>query len=134
MAELLEKQVQHSTTDVTVTTTSETVAIASGAVKVPSQTCLVHIRAWCQLLLGVGATAVTPRIRRGNSTAGAQIGDAIAEAVKTAAGSSEPFVIEVTERRSNEDTVEYCLTVAQTGATGNGTVQQAAIAVEILSG
>jgi hypothetical protein len=134
MPESLEQAVNTVTADTTVTTTTETVAVISGPVKVPAHTCLVHIRAWCQLTLGTATTAVTPRIRRGSGITGTVLGDAVAEAIKTAAGSTEPFVLEVMERRSNEDTVEYAFTVQQTGATGNGTVAQAGIAVTIMSG
>ncbi len=134
MAELLEKVVATATADVTVTLTTETVILASGPAKIPTQTALVKVRAWCQFTTGTGATTVTPRLRRGNSAAGALVGEANAETLKAAAGGTEPFVMEAIEGRSNEDTVEYCLTLQQAGATGNGTVLQAAIAVEVLSG
>jgi hypothetical protein len=134
MAEVLEKQVAYSATDVPVTTTDETLIISSGPVKVPSQTCLVHVRAWAQHSTGTGTTHVTTRIRRGASVSGTLVGEANAEAVKATAPALEPFSIEVTERRSNEDTVEYSLTLQQTNATGNGAVAQATIEVEILSG
>jgi len=134
MPEVTEKQVNYSAANVTVTTTTETVAVSSGPVKVPTQTCLVHIRAWAVLTLGIGTTAVTPRIRRGTSTGGTLVSEGNSEAIKTAAGSSEPFHMEVTERRSNEESVEYSLTLQQTGATANGTVLEASIEVEILNG
>lgn len=134
MAEVLEKQVNYSGTNVTLTTTSETLILASGPVKVPAQTCLVHVRAWAQLTTGAATTTVTPRIRRNVGVAGAVVGEANAETLKAAAAGTEPFVVEATEGRSNEDTVEYSLTLAQASATGNGTVLQAAIEVEVLSG
>jgi hypothetical protein len=134
MAEVLEKQVATTTSNVTLTTTGETVIISSGAVKVPSQTCLVHVRAWAQLTTGTGTTAVTPRIRRNTTTSGTLVSEANAETLKAAAGGTEPFMVEATERRSDQDTVEYSLTLQQTGASGDGTGLQAAIEVEILSG
>ena len=134
MPELEEKAVNYITADVTLTTTSETVVVSSGPVKVPRQTCLVLIRAWGQLTTGAATTTVTPRIRRGTTTAGALVSEANAENVKAAAGSTEPMFIEATERRSNEESVEYSLTLQQASATGNGTVLEAMIEVEILGG
>lgn len=134
MAELIEKEVAHSTTDVTVPTTTETVAITSPAVKIPVATCRVLVTAWCQLTSGAGTTTVTLRIRRGTTTGGTQIGEAIAEPLKTAAGSTEPFSIMVVDALANAASAEYVLTVQQAGATGNGTVVQAAIDVEVLGG
>ena len=134
MAELLEKQVVYSGVEVAVATTTETVVISSGPVKVPAQTCLVHVRAWAQLASGVGATDVTSRIRRGTTTSGDLVSEANAEVLKAAAGAVEPFVVEATERRSGQDTVEYSFSLRQGSATGDAEVRQAAIEVEILSG
>jgi len=134
MPELVEKAVATTTTNVTLTTTAETVIVSSGRVPVPHHTCLVHIRAWAQLTTGAGTTAVTPRIRRGTNTTGTLVGEANAETIKVTAGGTEPFGVEAIERRSNQESVEYSLTLEQTGATGNGTALQAAIEVEILGG
>jgi hypothetical protein len=134
MSEQLEKTALTQTSDITLTTTSETVIISSGRVTVPSQTCLVLIRAWAQLTNGTGTTAVTPRIRRGTTTSGTLVSEANAEPVKTAAGSIEPYSMIASEQRSDQESVEYSFTLQQTGASGNGTAVQAAIEVEILSG
>jgi len=134
MPELLEKQVAYSAADVTLVTTAETVIISSGPVKVPAQTCLVHVRAYAQMEAGAGTSYVGPQIRRGNSVSGLLISELQWEALKTAPGSVESFVMEVIERRSDQDTVEYSLTLTQANAIANGTVFQAVIEVEILSG
>lgn len=134
MPELEEKAVAVSATNVTLTTTSETVIISSAPVKVQRDTCLVHIRAWAQLTTGAATTTVTPRIRRGTAVGGTLVSEANAETVKAAAGSTEPFVIEAIEERSNVDMVQYSLTLAQASATGDGTALQAGIEVEILGG
>jgi len=134
MPELEEKQVNYSPTNVTLTTTTETVVVSSGPVKVSRHTCLVHVRAWAQLTTGAATSAVTPRIRRGTANSGQLLSEANAEEIKIIPGSIEPFVIEGIEERSNMDTVEYSLTLQQASATGNGTVLQALIEVEILGG
>lgn len=121
-----------ATTNVTVTTTTEAVAVSSGTVKMPSDSGTILVIAWGQLTTGAGTTAVTPRIRRGTTTSGTLVGEALAEEVKAAAGSDEPFFIAISEDRSIVESVEYSLTLEQAGATGNGTILQAAILVLVL--
>ncbi len=131
-SQVRDAQIAFTTTDVTLTTTTETVIVSSGAALTPFQTSRVIVIAWGQLTTGTGTTAVTPRIRRGTAITGTLVGEALAEQVKAAAGSSEPFVVMVSEERSNTATVEYSLTLQQTAATGNGTAPQAAILVLVL--
>jgi hypothetical protein len=72
---------------------------------------------------------VTPRIRRGTTTSGTLVGEANAEQVKAAAGSTEPFFITVCEDRSDVATVDYNLTLQQTAASANGSALQGTILV-----
>lgn len=132
MADIREVAVNHSTTDVTLVTTAETVIISSGPAVMPFRTHRVLVLAWAQLLIGAAGTHVTPRIRRGTAVGGTLVGDATAEEIKTAAADREPFFIMVSEQRANEDSVEYSLTLELTAATGNSTAVQAAIAVVVL--
>jgi hypothetical protein len=118
-----------SPTDVTLTTTSETSIIASGPASAPRQTVNVCVLAWGQLTTGTNTTAVTPRIRRGTTTSGTLVGEANAEQVKAAAGSTETFVISVCEDRSDVATVDYNLTLQQTAASANGSALQGTILV-----
>lgn len=129
MAEVYEIAMNHSTTDVVVPTTTETVVITSPKITLPFRNHRVLVRAWGQLTVGAGATALTPRIRRGAATTGALVGEANAEAVKGAAGSTEPVTITVIDEVSDVDVVQYSFTVQQTGATGDGTIVQSAIEV-----
>jgi len=134
MPDIEEKQVALATVNVTVTTTTEAVAVSSGPVPMNRPTARVLIKGWLQLTTGTATTAVTARIRRGTAITGSLVGEATAITVGAAAGSNEQFQIMVVEERAGENTVEYSLTVQQTDATGNGTVLQAAIEVEVLSG
>lgn len=134
MADILEKDAQYSGTNVTITTTTEKAIINSNPIIVPFDTAVIVIRGYAQLTTGTGATTVTPRIRRGTAITGTLVGEANAEDVKAAAGSTEPFFILVTEARSTVDQVQYVLTLQQASATGNGTVLQASIEVEVISG
>lgn len=129
MADLKELGFNVSTADVTLVTTAETSIITSDAVYLPTRTAVVVIVAVAQLTTGAATTTVTPRIRKGSGTGGTVLNDAVAEAVKAAAGSSEPFIAFALESVANEDTVQYSLTLAQAAATGNGTATQAAIVV-----
>jgi hypothetical protein len=134
MPEVLEKSVDTSTANVTVPTTTETVIITSGRAPVPLATVRAVVTAWVQLTTGAGTTAVTPRIRRGSAVTDPLVGEATAEAVKAAAGSTEPFTITVSETLDNAEAANYSVTLQQTGATADGTALQAAIAVELLNG
>lgn len=132
MPDIREAQINFVTADVTLTTTTEGAVVDSGPIVAPFQTHRVVILAWGQLVTGAGTTTVTPRIRRGTTTAGTLVGEANAEEVKAAAGSREPFFLMVSEERVDVESVTYVLTLAQAGATGNGTVSQAAILVLVL--
>jgi hypothetical protein len=134
MPDVVEKVVDVSGTNVTLVTTAETVIITSPPAKMPLQTARILIRAWAQLTTGTATTTVTPRIRRGTTTAGALVGEATAITVGAAAGSNEAFELTATEERANEESVTYSLTLEQAGATGNGTALQAGIEVEVLNG
>jgi len=134
MADILEKEVSYSATDVTLVTTAETLIITSPRVKIPTATARVLVKAQAQLTNGTGTTAVTPRIRRGPLVTDPVVGDAIAEQIKTAAGSTEPYELAVSELVQDLDGVQYSFTLAQTAASANGTALQASIEVEVLNG
>lgn len=108
------------TTDVTLTTTSETSVVASGPASVPRQSANVCVLAWAQLTTGTNTTAVTPRIRRGTTTSGTLVNEANAEQVKAAAGSTEPLFAAFCEDRADVATVDYNFTLQQTAASANG--------------
>lgn len=117
------------TTDVTLTTTTETVIVSSGPVVSVRDTTEVVVIAWAQLTTGAATTTVTPRIRRGTTTAATLVGEANAETVKAAAGSTEPFVALVTEQIAGAGNFQYSLTLAQASATGNGSALHGGIVV-----
>jgi len=132
MSDILEYGVATVTANVTVTTTTEEVAVSSPVVRMPRASHTIVVSGWCQLTTGAATTTVTPRIRRGTTTSGTAVGDAVAENVKAAAGSNEPFFLMVSESRADVDSVQYSFTIEQTSATGNGTILQAGIEVMVL--
>jgi hypothetical protein len=129
MAQLQEIQFNISATDVTLTTTSETVIISSGLIAVPYETARVLIFACAQLTTGTGTTGVTARIRRGTAVGGTLVGEANVEQIKAAVGNTEPFFILASDEQSPAAAVEYSLTLQQAAATGNGTALRAGIVV-----
>ena len=132
MAKVLEKEITFSTTDITVTTTTETIVGTTPQARLPVRNCRAIVRGFAHLTTGAATTTVTPRIRRGTLVTSPLVGEANAEQVKAAAGSTEQFFIEVTQDLDNVDQVEYVFTLQQAGATGNGTILQGSVSVELV--
>ena len=124
----------YSSANVAVPTTDETTLLQSGAVQVPVHTCIVHVRAWCQMTSGVAATGITARLRRGADGGNTIVGESNTVTLAAAAGGNEQLFVEGVERRENIASVSYELSAQQTAATGNGTMLQGLIEVEILTG
>lgn len=129
MADIREFEAASVTANVTLTTTTEEALVSIARITLPTDEARVVILGWFQITSGAGTTAITPRIRRGTTVSAALVGEANAVALGAAAGETEHLVIQVADELRLTDTVEYVLTVQQTGATGNGTALQAAIAV-----
>ena len=134
MSEVLEKVVKYSAANIAVTTTNEMVLLQSGEVPVPVQTCVAHIRAWCQMTSGAAATGITARLRRGEPSQAVLVGEANVAALGAAAGGNEQICVEAVEQRDNVQSVSYNFSVQQAAATGDGTFLQGVIEVEILTG
>ncbi len=132
MADIQEVSHNFSTTDVTITTTTERIIIAAPAIAVTRQTVFAMILGWGQLLIGTDCTHVIPRIRRGTLITDTLIGLGTAEEIKTAVGDREPFFIMVGEELSATAAVEYLFSLQQSNATGNATASQAAILVLLM--
>ncbi len=134
MSDIAEKGVTHTTAAVTLTTTTETVVVSSPVVRVPLATCMVVVKARAQLVTGASTTAVLPRIRKGTTTGGTQVGGANSEGIKAPTGAGEPFALTVAESVQDQESVQYSMTLQQVGALANGSCVQAAIEVEVLNG
>lgn len=129
MANIREAEAASFTADVTLVTTGETVILSSPAVVIPADAVQIYIFAYAQLTTGTATTTVTPRIRRGTAITDPLIGEANAENIKAAAGSTEPFFLAVVETVTQRDRLTYSFTLQQAAATGNGTAVQGAILV-----
>lgn len=119
------------TNAVTVTTTSETAAVTSPAqgISPPTASLGLVVRGNVNFTAGTGATAVTIRVRQGSGITGTLVGNALT--VTVAAGSSYDLAFDVVDT-SPVPAQQYTVTVTQTAATGNGTVNQADIETDLV--
>lgn len=120
-----------TTTDTTLVTTAETVVATLAGVSTgqPGQT--VGLRGSARITTGTNTTAVTLRVRR-DSLTGTLVGEATAEQIEAAAGSTEGHDIYVEESSPGEFIGRtYVLTVEQTAATANGNVPNASLECEV---
>lgn len=117
-----------STTDVTLTTTTETVVATISGVNTPRRT-TVTIKGWAQLTSGTATTTVTVRIRRGTTITGTLVDEANAITIGAAAGTTEEYEITVQDENIDLAGGSYVLTLQQAAATGNGSCLQASIEV-----
>ena len=132
MSEVKEAEVSIEADQKTITTTTEQIAATVSNVRLRSRTNRVLLIAWAQVSTGTACSALTPRIRRGAAITGALVNEANAEEVKAAAGSREFVMTMGIDEREGEESVEYSVTVQQTDASANGSVDQAGIVALVL--
>lgn len=134
MADVIEKDVTASRTNLTVTGSTETAVLVSPEVPVPVQSARVLVKAWAQFTTGAGATDVTPRLRRGNGITGTLICDAEPMLITNTAGNTEPVGIQAVDTVANVASVQYSFTVKQNIGAADGTFNQGVVEVEVLNG
>lgn len=120
---------------VTLTTTAETAAITSNALAVNAPGGEgVLIQGTVTGATGAGVTSCQVRIRQGaNTTTGTVVGAVMQEAQGASSFYSMAFSVldtSVGTAANPSGTAQYTVTVQQVGATGNGTVTLASVAVE----
>lgn len=121
----------YTETDTPLVTTAETVVatLAGVSTNQPGQT--VALRGKANITLGTGTTAIVTRIRR-DSLTGTVVGEVQTEQIATAAGSTEDHEIYHEESNPGEFSGRtYVMTVSQTGASANGTVNNASLECEV---
>lgn len=114
---------------VNIVTTTETVALVTPPVSTTYSSDAIDIEGKINVTAGTGTTAVVLRIRRGNGITGTVVG--VADTDTLAAGSSESFPLQGVDTPGDVAGQVYSLTVQQTGATANGTVNSAASSVSV---
>jgi hypothetical protein len=121
----------YTETDTTLVTTAETViaTLAGVSTNQPGQT--VALRGKANITLGTNTTAIVTRVRR-DSLTGTVVGEVQTEQISSAAGSTEDHEIYHEESAPGEFSGRtYVLTVSQTGASANGTVNNASLECEV---
>lgn len=114
-------------------TTAETAVATSANLFLGNPNQRVQISGHVNVTEGTGGTAYTVRIRQGNGTGGTVVG--VAEVDSLAAGNTEtaPFSFEDTGALLlGAAGGQYTVTVQQTAATGNGTVNSADLRIEAI--
>lgn len=105
---------------VTVTTTTETVALTLPAVSTNGAQDQVFISGSMAMLLGTAATTLTVRVRRGTGITGTLVG--LAEVDTAVAAETDPFPFDALDVPGEVAGQAYVVTVQQASATANGSV------------
>lgn len=93
---------------------------------------LVITFGWCQFTTPPSATTVVPRIRSNIGVLNPIVGEANAENLKAAAGSTEPFFILVAEEVAAFGSNQYGSTFKDNSLVDNGTFLQGSVAAFVL--
>lgn len=110
-------------TDVNVVTTNETAAITTAPVSVTLDGDPIYISGSLNFTTGASTTSVTVRCRRGVGVAGALVQETEPYTIGAAANATIPFGFQ--DIPGAVAGQQYTITIQQTAATGNGTVNNA---------
>lgn len=127
----LRKFSTYVTADVTLVNAAETVIATLSGVSTnqPGQT--VAFEADATITSGASTTGITLRVRR-DTVAGALVGEAVPDAIETAAGSVETHQLVVADTTLGEfASGVFVLTAQQVGGAANGTVSQCSLRCEV---
>lgn len=114
---------------VPVVTTTETVALVTPPVSTTFGSDAIEIEGMVNLTAGTGTTAAVLRIRRGNGITGTVVRAADTDTI--AAGSSESFLVQGVDTPGDVAGQVYSITVQQTAASANGTINGASSCVAV---
>lgn len=116
----------------TIVTTTElaVVTIASVSTDGPSRT--IELLGEVELGVGTGTTLVTFRIRRGTGITGAVVGTSTTDQPLVGAGAWAQYVFEATDTPGEVAGLAYTLTVQQTAATANGSINRALLTARMV--
>ena len=131
--EVLAVEASVSGSNVTMTTTAETIAITSNLMAQERPITNYLIKAWAQVTTGTNITTMLSKIRRGTTTSGTQVNESNVVTGGAAAGSNEVFTAWAFDTQSDVSQVQYSFTLTQAGADGNGTILQSGIEVTQLA-
>lgn len=117
----------YGTTDTPVVTTAETAAVISDPVTGSTDGAEYTISGMVNITTGTGTTEVVVRVRRGNGVSGALVGETEPQTIAAGAKGNIPYG--VTDQPGAVGSQQYTASVVQTGASGNGTINNAYITV-----
>jgi hypothetical protein len=121
-------------TNVTVTGAVETLVGVSAAAAVESPTVKCCVKVTLVIAPGASTTSVTIKIYRGVAITGPLVGVNIAQGGGVTPGSPMTLAMVAADALNNAGQAQYCCSVTQTAATGNGTVVIGSIETMVLSG
>lgn len=121
----------YSEVDTTLVTTAETVVATLTGTSTNQAGQQVALRGKANITLGTSTTAIVSRIRR-DSLTGTVVGEVQTEQISSAAGSTEDHEIYREDVGAGEFSGRtYVMTVSQTAASANGTVNNASLECEV---
>lgn len=115
----------HAITNATVVTTAETVVATLNGVN-PSPNTIVGLLGWLAMTVGTAGTAVRIRIRR-DSLTGTVVADTGAVTAGIAAAAVAALDVNGDDSPGDVASQTYVMTVQQTAATGNATINAVAL-------
>jgi hypothetical protein len=133
-AVVFSEDVQAAASAIPVVTTAETLAAVSMNLTLPSGSGKALISGRVTLTIGAGTTGVTLTIYRGAVIGGSIVGAQVNQTGNFTPGGTATFDVEYVDPLNNVGGAQYCLSVKQIGATGNGSIVNALIHTTVLSG
>lgn len=125
----LRQFVAQKLSDTAIVTTTELAVVTSPPVSTRDSGEAIVIEGYVTVTAGTGATAITPTIRRGSGITGAIVGEQ--HAVTVTAGNVVALSVNVEDVPGEVAGQVYTLTVAQTGASANGTATEGIIEIVV---
>jgi len=113
----------------TIRATAEALVVVSGEREILSVPSGVLVIGWARLEAGVGTSSITVRVRRGRGIRGKELGASVSRSPRATASSSGVVAVLARDDANRAATLEYSVTVAQAGATGDGTILQSGVFV-----
>ena len=133
-AVVFSEDVQVAAGAIAVITTAETLAAVSLNLTLPSGSGKALVSGRVTLTVGASTTGVTLTIYRGAVIGGSIVGAQVNQTGNFTAGGTATFDVEYVDPLANVGGAQYCLSVKQIGATGNGSILNALIHTTVLSG
>lgn len=134
MSQIFSADAIRPTLPIAVVTTAETIAATGNELPIPYVNGKVIIRGFILFTVGTDGTSVTVRVRRGTSITSTLVSGAIAVTQGVVAAGVVAIPFYAVDIVGALGTVQYSVTVQQAAATANGSIVDAVINTEVISG